>query len=443
MATPVTRWLKRVLPHTLLGRSLLIIVMPLILVQVISTWVFYDRHWYTMTRRLALGVAGDIAMAIDQRTLARTDAERDQLAVLTHWHTELKIDFHKGEILPNKPVVDVVGSLDDILRDAIRDRVRRPFQLIWPEGGERDTIVRIQLADGVMDVTIPRQRLFSSTTYIFILWMVGSSLVLFAVATIFMRNQVRPIRRLAIAADRFGKGRDVPDFRLEGAVEVRQAAAAFIDMRERIRRQIQQRTDMLSGVSHDLRTPLTRMKLQLAMLAPAPEVDDLKADVAEMEKMIEGYLAFARGEGGETPVPTALDELLGDVVAAARREGTQVELAVDGPIRLPVRPQAFRRSIGNLIANAGRYGKRVWVSAARRADAVEILVDDDGPGIPPEQREEVFRPFFRLEGSRNPETGGVGLGLTIARDVLRGHGGELTLDDSPHGGLRACVRLPA
>jgi two-component system osmolarity sensor histidine kinase EnvZ len=443
MPMPVTRWLKRILPHTMLGRSLLIIVMPLILVQVISTWVFYDRHWSTTTKRLALGVAGDIAMAIDQRSLARNDAERDQMAVLTQWHTELRLDFHKGEILPNQPPVDLVGSLDDILRDSIRERVRRPFHISWPESGEREVGVQVQLADGVLDVAVPRQRLFSSTTYIFILWMVGSSLVLFAVATIFMRNQVRPIRRLAIAADRFGKGRDVPDFRLEGAVEVRQAAAAFLEMRDRIRRQLQQRTDMLSGVSHDLRTPLTRMKLQLAMLGPSSEVDDLKADVVEMEKMVEGYLAFARGEGGEAPVPTEITELLADVVSAARREGTKVELAVDGAIHLPVRPQALRRSIGNLIANAGRYGKRVWVSAARHADAVEILVEDDGPGIPPEQREDVFRPFFRLESSRNPETGGVGLGLTIARDVLRGHGGERTLDDSPRGGLRACARLPA
>lgn len=443
MPMPVTRWLKRILPHTMLGRSLLIIIMPLLLLQVISTWVFYDRHWYTMTKRLALGVAGDIAMAIDQRGLARTDAEREQVAVLTQWHTELRLDFHKGEILPNQPPVDLVGSLDDILRDSIRERVRRPFHVTWPESGEREVGVQVQLADGVLDVAVPRQRLFSSTTYIFILWMVGSSLVLFAVATIFMRNQVRPIRRLAIAADRFGKGRDVPDFRLEGAIEVRQAAAAFLEMRDRIRRQLQQRTDMLSGVSHDLRTPLTRMKLQLAMLGSSTEVDDLKADVVEMEKMVEGYLAFARGEGGEAPVPTEITELLTDVVAAARREGTTVELAYDAAIHLPVRPQALRRSIGNLIANAGRYGKRVWVSAARYADAVEILVEDDGPGIPPEQREDVFRPFFRLESSRNPETGGVGLGLTIARDVLRGHGGELTLDDSPRGGLRACARLPA
>ena len=295
----------------------------------------------------------------------------------------------------------------------------------------------------MLNAVVPRQRLYSSTTYIFILWMVGSSLLLFAVAAGFMRNQVRPIRRLAQAADSFGKGRDLPDFHLSGATEVRRAGAAFIEMRERIRRHVQQRTDMLSGVSHDLRTPLTRMKLQLAMLGPSPEVDDLRTDVTEMERMIEGYLAFARGEGGETPVPTELKDLLDEVVATAGREGVPVDLEIREPITLPLKPQAFRRAISNLVANAGKFGKRVWITATRRGDVVEILVDDDGPGIPAEQREEVFRPFFRLEGSRNPETGGVGLGLTIARDVFRGHGGDMTLDDSPRGGLRACVRLPA
>jgi len=443
MADPVTQWLKRVLPHSLFGRAVLIIVMPLILVQVISTYVFYDRHWYTMTKRLALGVAGDIGMIIDQRNLLPNDAEWQRSFYAALLDAELVVQFHKGEILPNRDESDLLGSFDDILRDALRERVRRPFQVDWPEGEERDITVRVQLADGALIAVVPRQRLYSSTTYIFILWMVGSSLLLFAVAAMFMRNQVRPIRRLAQAADRFGKGRDDPDFHLSGATEVRQAAAAFIEMRDRIRRHVQQRTDMLSGVSHDLRTPLTRMKLQLAMLGPSPEVEDLRTDVAEMERMIEGYLAFARGEGGETPVPTDLKGVLDEVVATAEREGVPVDVEMQQPLTLPLKPLAFRRAVSNLVANAGRFAKRVWITALRDGDHVEILIDDDGPGIPAEQREEVFRPFFRLEGSRNPETGGVGLGLTIARDVMRGHGGELTLDDSPRGGLRACVRLPA
>ncbi len=443
MPNPITRWMKRILPHSLFGRALMIIIMPLILVQVISAYVFYDRHWYTLTRRLALGVAGDIGLVIDQRGALSNDLAWQRSFYTVLLDTELNIDFHKGEILPNRSEQDLLGSFDDILREALRERVRRPFFVDWPEGDERDITVRVQLSDGTLSVVVPRQRLFSSTTYIFILWMVGSSLLLFAVAALFMRNQVRPIRRLARAAENFGKGRDADDFPGGGATEVRQAAAAFVEMRDRIRRHVQQRTDMLSGVSHDLRTPLTRMKLQLAMLGPSPEVDDLRTDVIEMERMIEGYLAFARGEAGEMPVPTDLKDVLDEVAATAQREGVPVDVDLKEPVRLPLRPQAFRRAISNLVANAGRFAKRVWITASRDGDHIDIVIDDDGPGIPLEQREEVFRPFFRLEGSRNPETGGVGLGLTIARDVMRGHGGDLTLDDSPRGGLRACVRLPA
>jgi two-component system osmolarity sensor histidine kinase EnvZ len=272
--------------------------------------------------------------------------------------------------------------------------------------------------------------------------MVGTAMVLFALATIFMRNQVRPIRRLAAAAEDFGKGREVPDFQLEGASEVRQAAAAFNLMRERIRRQINQRTEMLAGVSHDLRTPLTRMKLELAMIGDGPETADLRADVEEMERMVGGYLAFARGEGTEQPVETNLSALLKDVVNNALREGAAIELQTEEEIVVPLRPDAFRRCLNNLIANARRYARSVSLQVLRRGGSIEILVDDDGPGIPESQREEVFKPFYRLESSRNPATGGIGLGLTIARDVMRGHGGELQLGVSPQGGLRAKLRLP-
>jgi two-component system osmolarity sensor histidine kinase EnvZ len=273
--------------------------------------------------------------------------------------------------------------------------------------------------------------------------MVGTSMILFAVASIFMRNQVRPIQRLAEAADQFGKGRDMEeDFRPEGALEVRRAAAAFNLMRRRIRRQIRQRTDMLSGVSHDLRTPITRMKLQLAMLADDSDVSELKGDIAEMERMIEGYLTFARGEGNEPTTETDLGLLVEDIVAIWRRNGVKIDCHVEGRLTAWVRPDAVKRSIENLVANASRYGGQLWVRAGRRGDAIEITVDDDGPGIPEAQREDVFRPFYRLEESRNPDTGGTGLGLAIARDLLRSHGGDIILEDSPHGGLRARARLP-
>jgi two-component system osmolarity sensor histidine kinase EnvZ len=307
---------------------------------------------------------------------------------------------------------------------------------------ERYVIVQVQLSNDVLEAVVSRKRLFSSTTYVFVLWMVGTSLILFAVAMVFMRNQVKPIRRLAVAADNFGKGRDVSRFKPEGAREVRQAAAAFLAMRERIMRQISQRTEMLAGVSHDLRTPLTRMKLQLAMLKSSSGTEELKGDVEEMEHMLEGYLAFARGEGAETPQPTNVNTILEETVAQARRNAVSVDLHTEGDLVVPLRPQAFKRSLMNLIDNAIRYANTISVRAGKRGNAIEITIDDDGPGIPEDKREEVFRSFYRLESSRNRETGGVGLGLTIARDVIRGHGGDITLNDSPLGGLRARIRLP-
>jgi two-component system osmolarity sensor histidine kinase EnvZ len=274
------------------------------------------------------------------------------------------------------------------------------------------------------------------------MWMIGSSLVLLAVATIFLRNQVKSLRRLAAAADGFGKGRPVPLFKVEGAAEIRQAALAFITMRDRIQRQIRQRTQMLAGVSHDLRTPLTRMKLALEILGDDPAVAELRSDVVEMERMVHGYLDFARGEGTEEPVETDLSLLLEDIAVAMRREGIPLSVAAESECVMPVRPNALRRCLGNLISNARRYGNHVWLGVVAVADGVDIVVDDDGPGIPEAERDRVFRAFVRLDASRNPSTGGVGLGLTIARDVARSHGGDVKLETSPQGGLRARVHLP-
>ena len=296
---------------------------------------------------------------------------------------------------------------------------------------------------GVLSVIAPGSRLFSSTTYIFFLWMIGTSLILLAIAIVFLRNQIRPIRRLAAAVDRFGKEQTMDEeFQVSGATEVRQAASAFNRMRERISRQIRQRTDMLSGVSHDLRTPLTRMRLQLAMLNDDAAAEELNADLLEMEKMIDGYLTFARGEGDETAVSTDLSALVEGAVAGWQRNGTKIDCHVEGKLELPVKRDAMRRCLNNLISNAHRHGDHIWVGAGKRNDSIEITVDDDGPGIPADQRQHVFRPFIRLEESRNPETGGTGLGLAIARDIARSHGGDIHLQESPYGGLRARIHLP-
>jgi two-component system osmolarity sensor histidine kinase EnvZ len=442
--TPVRRLrsqINRLLPRSLFGRSLMIIVTPLILLQVVSTWVFYDSHWDTVTRRLAQSVAGDIAAVIEMMGENPTPAHYARVFEIAQRKLQLDIVFKPDFTLPSSPILIRQNLVDEKLSAALAEFVGKPF-LIDTRSLEKEVEVQVQLPDGILHVELPRRRLFSSTTYVFILWMVGTSLILFAVATVFMRKQVRPIGRLADAAEAFGKGRDVPDFRPEGASEVKQAAGAFLVMRDRIKRQITQRTEMLAGVSHDLRTPLTRMKLQLALLGDGPDSDELNSDIAEMERMLNGYLAFARGEGAELPVETDLAGLLEDVVGNARREGAVVDLDAESDMLVPLRPDAFRRCLANLIANAQRYAHRVAIAATRRGGAIEITVDDDGPGIPSDKREDVFRPFFRLDPSRNPETGGIGLGLTIARDVARGHGGDLTLDDSPLGGLRARLRLP-
>jgi len=412
--------IKRLLPSTFLGRSVLIIVMPLILLEVVSTWVFYDRHWDTVTKRLAGAVAGEISMVIE--SMRRFPGKENAARVLSAASAmNIRVAYRRGEILPNVAPEIGGGILDRRLSKALDEQIKRPFHMdTWTYG--RQVRIKIQLPDGVLDVFVSRKRLFSSTTYIFIMWMVGTSMVLFAIASIFMRNQVRPIRRLAAAADGFGKGRDVPDIKPEGATEIRTAAVAFNRMRERIQRSIVQRTEMLAGVSHDLRTPLTRMKLQLAMLGDGTDIADLKTDLAEMEDMVEEYLAFARGEGAEAVVDADIREILDDVVAGARREGASIDVDSDPALIVPVRPNAFKRS--------------------RNDDAIEVTIDDDGPGIPSDQREEVFKPFYRLDSARNLDAGGTGLGLTIARDVMRGHGGDLRLEQAPLGGVRARLRLP-
>ncbi len=431
---------KRYLPKSLLGRSIMIIITPLVLLQVVSTWVFYDRHWNTITRRLADSVASEIGLVVDAMGRERSQAEMEWIVEAASG-LDLFISFKNGEILPNAPPVSGSGILDTRLANAMRERVRRPFQIdTWSH--ESLVQIKVQLPKGVMEVFVARKRLFSSTTYIFVMWMVGTSLVLLAIATIFMRNQVRPIRRLAAAVDSFGKGRDVPDLREEGATEIRRAAEAFGRMRNRIQNAMTQRTEMLAGVSHDLRTPLTRMKLQLAMLGNGKGIDELKSDVHEMEVMVEEFLAFARGEGTEQVRETDVGDIVLQIAEGMPRNGPPVQTEFDGDLVVPVRPNAFRRCVTNLVTNAVTYADNVRVVAARRKSVIEIVVDDDGPGIPEHQREAVFKPFFRLDPSRSPDTGGSGLGLSIARDIARGHGGDVSLSDSPLGGLRAVIVIP-
>ncbi len=432
--------MKRFLPRGLLARSLLIIVTPLVLLQIVSGIIFYDRHWSNVSRHRANALAGDIAMILE--LVDKGGINSDPVAVfnLARRTLDLIVAFEPGAIIPNEQF-EPSGNLETTLARALDEIVQRPAVIDTRSQNNR-VLVDVQLPDGVLKVSANEERLISSTTKVFIFWMIGTSLILIAVATLFMRNQVSPIRRLATAADNFGKGRDTPNFKPSGATEVRQAASAFMAMRGRLERQIQQRTEMLAGVSHDLRTPLTRMKLQLAMLNKNAEIDELASDVAAMESMIEGYLNFARGEGTEERQVVNAASLLDEVARDAARNGPTVELDIQDEVELPLARNAMRRCLTNLVENAGRHGDRIALTASRDGRVLQIFVDDNGPGIPEDMREDVFRPFFRLDQSRNAETGGTGLGLSIAQDIIASHGGEIRLEDSPLGGLRVTLRIP-
>jgi two-component system osmolarity sensor histidine kinase EnvZ len=435
------RWFKRALPRSLWGRSLLIIVLPMVILELMATWFFYDRVWDTVVRRLSTGVAGDIGFTLNSLNTADNPGERDYLLARAGDVTELVYAFRAGEKLPAGLQHTTGGGTEEQLAQAMLERVGRPFE-IDGDFDPRDLLVSVEMPSGVMQIAVPRKRLSTPTASLFILWMIGSSLVLLTIASVFMRNQVRSLQRLAIAADQLGKGRDVPNFKPEGATEVRQAARAFIKMRDRLQRQITQRTEMLAGVSHDLRTPLTRMKLALELMPDDSTVAELKSDVAAMQRMVQGYLDFARGEGEEGERDIDIVLMINELISS-QRGGPPILAALPERHVLPMRPDATRRCIGNLVSNARRYGRHVWITGVAVRDGFDVTVDDDGPGIPPAQRDSVFRPFYRLDAARNPNTGGLGLGLTIARDLARGQGGDVTLEDSPQGGLRVRLHLPS
>ena len=427
--------IKQLMPKTLLARAVLIVVLPTVLVQLVTAFIFYDRHWESVTRHMANSLAGEIAFISYQAGRMEPEA-REALTWIFGETTGIQVTFKPGaQIAQSMP-----GNDFPEFRESLQTRTDLPFSIMRLSDGETVRI-DMQIRDGVLSFDTTLKRLESGTTVIFLLWMAGSSLVFLCIALLFSRNQVRPIRQLAEAAENFGKGQDMPGFKPYGALEVRRAARAFLIMRDRIARQIRSRTEMLAGISHDLRTPLTRMKLQLALPQDAQSGTSLSEDVEQMERMIAEYLDFARGDSGEESNVMRISELLKDIAGDYRRQGKNVQLDIQDAT-LALREGAIRRLMHNLIDNAFRYGRECSISTVVSANRVEINVDDKGPGIPESQREEVFRPFTRLDASRNPATGGVGLGLTIARDVARSHGGDISLGEAPGGGLRVVVRLP-
>ena len=431
------------MPKRLYARSLLIVITPMILLQSVVTLVFMERHWQTVTQRLSTATTRDIAAIIEMIETFPNDNDYARVIRIAQDRLSMKIDILPPDPLPPPGRKPFFSILDQILSAEITRQINRPF---WIEtvGNSGVLEVRIQLEDKVLRVFVRRSQAYASNTHIFLIWMGGTSLVLLTIAIPFLRNQIRPILKLAEAAESFGKGRPMPpDFRPRGAEEVRRAGFAFIQMRERIERQIEQRTAMLTGVSHDLRTILTRFKLQLALSGSKVDTEALDHDIDDMQSMLEGYLAFARGESAEDAGKFDLAAYFEKLAEEARLRKRKLTTALTGDPEIHVRPNAFERLLANVAGNAMRYAKTISVEAVHARGSLTVTVDDDGPGIPAESREDVFKPFVRLDQARNLDTSGTGLGLAIARDIALSHGGEIRLDDSPMGGLRVVIRVPA
>ncbi|WP_371823940.1 ATP-binding protein [Phyllobacterium sp. 628] len=431
------------MPKRLYARSLIIIIAPMVLLQSVIAFVFMERYWQTVTQRLSTAVVRDISGIIDMMDTYPQDPGYENLIRISRERLSLNISILPPDPLPAPGPKPFFSVLDEPLSAEITRQINRPF---WIDTiGDSDLLeIRIQLEGKVLRVFARRSQAYASNTLILLVWMSGSALVLLAIAILFLRNQIKPIQQLAAAADSFGKGRaPPPDFKPRGAEEVRRAGAAFIVMRERIERQIEQRTTMLSGVSHDLRTILTRFKLQLALVGHKVDTDAMEQDIDDMQSMLEGYLAFARSEAEEETGTFNLERLF----AKLKEEGLLLERGFKSSIRgepeIQVRPNAFSRLVSNLVSNSFRYARNVAVAADHREGWLSITIDDDGSGIPKDMRDEVFKPFFRLDEARNQDASGTGLGLAIALDIARSHGGDITLDESPMGGLRAVVRIPA
>ncbi|GGE86768.1 HAMP domain-containing protein [Stappia taiwanensis] len=436
------RFLYRRMPKGLFARTLLIIVVPIAIMQAVLGFVFLERHYELVTRRLSEAVVRDVALLVDMLGTYPQEEDFDTFTRMARQDLDLSVAVLPLEPLPPprpKPFFDI---LDRYLSEQIGKRIGRPF---WIDTVGRSSFIeiRIRLDRNVLRVIARRNQAYASNSHIFIVWMLSTSLVLIVIALIFLRNQIRPVERLATAAESFGMGRPIDDFRPSGALEVRRAAQAFIEMRRRIERQMEQRTAMLAGVSHDLRTILTRFRLQLALFPDSDEVRALRHDVAEMNTMLADYLAFARGDGDEKAQVTDIALLFEELEAEAEILNAQVSSSFQGAPEVTLKPIAFKRCLTNLVSNAARHGSTVRIDGRHAEGWLTVTIEDDGPGIAEDERENVFRPFYRLDQARNQDAGGSGLGLAIARDIARAHGGDIVLDDSVDlGGLKVRVRIP-
>lgn len=432
--------LKRILPQSLFRRFLLIILLPNIIIQLVSVYVFYERHWSGVSKHMAFSIAGEIELIA--RGIEQTSGQSRQDFINLTQSSSLDLTFR---FLPNSRIEESNFSQYYNFQDLLAELEARlpPRKYSVQQVKNYSSIkIEVQLDKDVVQILIPKRSIFTPTTYIFILWMICTAILFVAIAILFMRTQVRSITKLAEVAEKFGRGQDIPNFKASGATEVRQAAQAFLEMKKRINRHVEQRTEMLAGVSHDLKTPLTRMKLQLALMEKTEEIAELNQDILEMERMVQEYLDFAKGKERVVDANVNIADILSSIIAGYKHLNKKIDVTNHGVIKLHINSNSLRRAIINIIDNALKYGNKVKVSSRASEKYAYITVDDDGPGIEPEKYEEVFRPFFRLDSARNMDNGGSGLGLAIAKDIIVSYGGDINLDASPEGGLRVVIKLP-
>lgn len=423
-------------------------IVPTILAQAVAIYIFYERHWENVSRHLASSLAGEITLVVNYIENAENDEEvrvqkfLDTATTLFGMHV-LTVDDNKAE-----KYLEGYRTLDhEIYTRKLGERIEHKFE-VYQDKKETEIATLIYLEEPkTILIKVSDKRLINSTTYIFIMWMTGTTALLMLISIVFLKNQIRPIIRLARLANNFGRGQEIPpNFKPEGAREVKQAANAFLNMKARISRHIKQRTEMLAGISHDLRTPLTRMKLEIEMIKEKyndENISELSHDIEDMERMVSSYINFVRADEEEETEIIELEDFLEEIVKKYKAQGFGITLNAEDDISIAARERALRRAIINLIENAIKYASSAKITLKEDMNYANITIDDNGPGIDKEEREEVFKPFHRVESSRNPDTGGTGLGLSIVKDIINGHGGSIVLDEVSDGkGLRVIIKLP-
>ena len=427
--------IKKIIPSTLIGRSIIIIFVPIIIIVLLTSFVFYQTSWSIISKRLTESVAADINVLVK---LINNDLT-DNAVNIANQDFKMKINIiNDKQLLASKFSLNS-GILSNRLNQSLSNLKKKfDYDLSNLEEG---VLIYIQIDDDILEINVDKDRLYSESAFVFLLWMIFASIILFFMSYFLMSRQLRPLKRLAIIAETFGRGLDAPDIKTAGAYEIRQTANAFNQMRTRIKRFLKQRTEMLAGVSHDLRTPLTRMKLQISLMKDEKAKSELEVDVNEMTSMLDSYVSFVKTESPEPIETIIINELIGDIIKTVEKNGVELTIKEKNTIQTSGRQIQLKRAFNNIIDNSQRYAKKIEIILYTNEKDCVIEFNDDGEGIPKDKYEDVFKPFFTLDPSRNKLKGESGLGLTITRDIIRSHGGDVKLSNSNLGGLQLKVLL--